>query len=100
MAVRQFGSLPPAGSTFDKAFLDQIRLVYILDGACILSYAYCYGVKTYRPASIMIYHRLKYVPVNRIKSHLVDLEDIKCLVSNFSRDISVKPYLRKVSDSL
>lgn len=97
VAVGKVRNLPPARRALDEAFLDQIRLVDLLDSTRV--FAECGGNrgKAHGAALELVDDRKQNPVVDLVKPVLVDVEGFKGLAGYLYGDASVAHHHREVA---
>ena len=91
---------PPPGSAIQKSVLDQIRLIYFLDRACIIPDCGCQGIQADGPPVKFPDDREKQPAVCLIKTEAVHLQQIQCHLCHLPGDLSVVLYHGKIAHPL
>ena len=82
MAVGKVGGFTAARRTFDKAFLDEIRLIDLLDSARVFAEGCGYCRKSDRTALELGDNRREQFVVDFVKAVSVDVEGFECIAGD------------------
>ena len=98
MLIGQVSGLASAGSTVDKTFFYQIRLIHLFHSTGILTYGGSYRTKSHRAAIELVDNGIEYLVVDRVKSALVDIQCIEGIGSYLQIDETGALDLREIPD--
>ena len=77
MLIGQVSGLASAGSTVDKTFFYQIRLIHLFHSTGVLTYGGSYRTQSHRAALKLVDNGIEYLVVDRVKSALVDIQCVE-----------------------
>src|SRR5208337_567210 len=91
---------PSPRCPFNKALLQQIRLIHIFNSFPVLPHGGCYSINAGRPPAELVDNSPEQLSVDFIKSEVVDIKRCQGLSGYSHIDTSISLDLGKVPDSL
>ena len=75
----------PAGSSIEKAELDEVGFVELFDRCLFFGHGRGEGVQPNRPAREFVYYGMQYVSVGRRESDMIYAEEFQSFIYGFLR---------------